>query len=107
MREKCGFDGRHMAEAASAMRYVMLREEEPSFVIRDPRCANESTNCTSLVFSGRLLVGLEVTAISLVFGQLICILTRLASFCNIIRASRITMQVEQRWRCHPRLTIEI
>ena len=31
------------------------------------------------IFNGRCLVGLGVTAMSFVFGQLICILTRLAS----------------------------
>ena len=32
-----------MAEAALAMRDVMSREEEPSFVIKDPRYVKEST----------------------------------------------------------------
>ena len=38
-----------------AMRDVMSREEEPSFVTRDPRDVKESTNCTFLlhVFNGR------------------------------------------------------
>ena len=36
-----------MAEAALAMRDVMSREEEPSFVIKDPRYVKESTNTTS------------------------------------------------------------
>ena len=62
----------------------MSREEEPSFVINDPRYVKESTNSTSLlhIFNGRWLVGLgvnRVIAMSLVFGQLICIPTRLAS----------------------------
>ena len=35
-----------MAEAALAMRDVMSREEEPSFVIKDPRNVKESTNNT-------------------------------------------------------------
>ena len=54
-----GFDRRHMAEAALAMRDVMSREEEPSFVIRDPRYVKESTNCTSMlhIVNGRWLVG--------------------------------------------------
>ena len=38
-----------MADAALAMRYVMSREEEPSFVIKDPRYVKESTNTTSLL----------------------------------------------------------
>ena len=38
-----------MAEAALAMRDVMPREEEPSFVIKDPRYVKESTNTTSLL----------------------------------------------------------
>ena len=32
-----GFDRRYMAEAALTMRDVMSREDEPSFVIKDPR----------------------------------------------------------------------
>ena len=80
-----------MAEAALAMRDVMSREEEPSFVIKDPRYVKESTNTTSLlqIFNGRWLVGLGVIliAMSFVFGQLICIPTRLASSCKIVRAS--------------------
>ena len=39
---KSGFDRRHMAEAVLAMRDVMTREEEPSFVIKDPRYVKES-----------------------------------------------------------------
>ena len=63
-----------MAEAALAVRDVMSREEEPSFVIKDPRYVKESTNSTSvlLIFKGRWLVGLGVMARSFVFGQLIC-----------------------------------
>ena len=38
-----------MAEAALAMRGVMSREEEPSFVIKDPRYVKESTNSTSVL----------------------------------------------------------
>ena len=78
-----------MAEAALAMRDVMSREEEPSFVIKDLRYVKESTNTTSLlqIFNGRWLVGLGVIAMSFVFGQLICIPTRLASSCKIVRAS--------------------
>ena len=84
-----GFYRRYMAEAALAMRDVMSREDEPSFVIKDPRYAKESTNSTSVlhIFKGRWLVGLGVMAMSLVFGQLICIPTRLASSWSIIRAS--------------------
>ena len=41
-----GLDRRHLAEAALAMRDVMSREEEPSFVIKDPRYVKESTNNT-------------------------------------------------------------
>ena len=86
-----GFDSRYMAEAALAMRDVLSREKEPSFVIRDPRYVKESTNFTSLlhIFNGRWVVGLGVIAMSLVFGQLIGIPTRLASSssCSIIRAS--------------------
>ena len=76
-----------MAEAALAMRDVMSREGEPSFVIKDPRYVKESTNSTSVlhIFKGRWLMGLGVMAMSLVFGQLICIPTSLAS--SIIRAS--------------------
>ena len=33
---KSGFDRRHMTEAALSMQDVMSREQEPSFVIRDP-----------------------------------------------------------------------
>ena len=57
-----------MAEAALAMRDVMSREEEPSFVIKDPKYVKESTNSTSLlhIFNGRWLVGLGVTAMRLV-----------------------------------------
>ena len=78
-----------MAESALAMRDVMSREEEPSFVIKDPRYVKESTNTTSLlqIFNGRWLVGLGVIAMSFVFGQRICIPTRLASSCTIVRAS--------------------
>ena len=65
-----------MADAALAMRDVMSREEEPSFVIKDPRYVKESTNTTSLL--------------QIFFGQLICIPTRLASSCKIVRASRST-----------------
>ena len=56
---KSGLDRRHMAEAALAMRDVMSREEEPSFVIKDPRYVKESTNTTSLLqmFNSRWLVG--------------------------------------------------
>ena len=70
-----------MAEAALAMRDVMSREDEPSFVIKDPRYMKKSTNSTSVlhIFKGRWLVGLRVMAMSLVFGQLICIPTMLAS----------------------------
>ena len=70
-----------MAEAALAMRDVMSREDEPSFVIKDSRYVKESTHSTSVlhIFKGRWLVGLGVMAMSLVFGQLICIPTRLAS----------------------------
>ena len=50
---KSGFDGRHMAEAALAMRNVMSREEEPSFVIKDPIYVKESTNTTSLLQHAR------------------------------------------------------
>ena len=55
-----GFDRPYMAEAALAMRDVMLRAEEPSFVIKDPRYVKESTNSTSLlhIFNGRWLVRL-------------------------------------------------
>ena len=44
-----------------------------SFVIRDPRYVKESTNCTSMlhIFNGRYLVGLGITAMSLLFGELI------------------------------------
>ena len=64
-----------------AMRDVMSLGEEPSFVIKDPRYVKESTDITSLlhIFNGRWLVGLGVIAMSFVFGQLICIPTRLAS----------------------------
>ena len=64
----------------SSLGSVMSREEEPAFVIRDPRYVKESTNCNSLlyIFNGRLLVGLGVTA----FDQLICFPTRLASSCS-------------------------
>ena len=67
-----------MAEAALSMRDVMSREDEPSFVINDPRYVKESTNTTSVlhIFKGRWLVGLGVMAMSLVFGQLTCIPTR-------------------------------
>ena len=43
-----------MAEAALAMRDVMSREEELSFVIKDPRYVKESTNSTSVlhIFKG-------------------------------------------------------
>ena len=63
---------RHMAEAALAMRDVMSREEELSFVIKDPRCVKETTNTTSLlhIFNGRWLVP-----------------TKLASSCKMVRAS--------------------
>ena len=43
------FDRRYMAEAALAMRDVMSREDEPSFVIKDPRYVKESTNSTSVL----------------------------------------------------------
>ena len=77
-----------MAEAALAMRDVVSREEESSFVIRDPRYVKEeSTNSTSLlhIFNDIWLVWLGVIAMSLVFGQLICIPTRLASSCSKAR----------------------
>ena len=59
-----------MAEAAFEMRDVMSREEEPSFVINDPRYVKESTNTSYLLhtFNGRWLVWLGVIATSLVFG---------------------------------------
>ena len=59
-----------MAEAALAMRDVMSREEEPSFVIRDPRYVKESTNSTSLlhVCNGRWLVWLGHRSESNEFG---------------------------------------
>ena len=45
-----GLDRRHMAaEAALAMRDVMSREEEPPFVIKDPRYMMESTNTRPLL----------------------------------------------------------
>ena len=37
-----GYDRRHMAEADLAMRDVMSREKEPSFVMRDPSYVKES-----------------------------------------------------------------
>ena len=43
-----GFDRRYMAEAALAMRYLMSRDEEPSFVIRYQIYVKESTNSTSM-----------------------------------------------------------
>ena len=43
------FDRRYMAGAALAMRGVMSREEEPSFVIKDPRYVKELTNSTSVL----------------------------------------------------------
>ena len=51
-----------MAEEALAMRDVMSREEESSFVIKDPIYVKESTNSTSLlhIFNGRWLVGMGV-----------------------------------------------
>ena len=54
-----GFYKRYMAAAALAMRDVMSREDEPSFVIKDPRYVKESTNSTSVlhIFKGRWLVG--------------------------------------------------
>ena len=72
-RRNNGFYRRLMAEAALGMRDVMSQEKEPSFVIRDPIYVKESTKCTSMlhIFNGRWLVGLEETAIGLVFGQLI------------------------------------
>ena len=78
--KKWTFDKRHMTELYSSLGSVMSREEEPAFVIRDPRYVKESTNCNSLlyIFNGRLLVGLGVTA----FDQLICFPTRLASSCS-------------------------
>ena len=48
-----GFDRRYMAEAALAMRDVMSREDEPSFVIKDPRYVTESTNSTSCCISSK------------------------------------------------------
>ena len=86
---KSGFDRRHMAEAALAIRDVMSREEEPPFVIKDPIYVKESTNTTTLlhICNGSWLVGLGVIAIRFVFGQLICIPTRLAYSCKMVRAS--------------------
>ena len=43
-----------MAEAALAMRYVMLREEEPSFVIKDPIYVKE---CVMICFDTVLHTG--------------------------------------------------
>ena len=85
-----GFDRRYMAEAALAMRDVMSREDEPSFVIKDPRYMwrNRQTVlpcCISSMADGWCDWG--VIAMSLVFGQLFCIPTRLASSWSIIRAS--------------------
>ena len=51
---KSGLDRRHMAEVALAMRDVMSREEEPSFVIKDPRYVKESTHTTSLLQKTKL-----------------------------------------------------
>ena len=61
-------------------------QKQPSLMIRDSRCMKESTNCTPLlhILYGRWLVGLGVISMILVFGHLICILTRLASSCSII-----------------------
>ena len=69
-----------MAESALVVRDVMSREEEQSFVIKDPRYVKESTNSTSVlhIFKGRWLVGLGMMVMSLVFGQLIYIPIRLA-----------------------------
>ena len=53
--QNSGFDRRYMAEAAWAMRDLMSREEEPSFVIRDP--VKESTNCTSMLYFQWQMVG--------------------------------------------------
>ena len=49
-----GFDRRYMAETALAMRDVMSREEELSFVIKGPRYVKESTNSSSVlhIFKG-------------------------------------------------------
>ena len=71
---KSGCDRRHIVEAALSMRDVTSREEEPSFVIRDPIYVKESTKCTLLllhVFNVRWFVRLGLTAKSFVFGQLI------------------------------------
>ena len=59
-----------MVEAALAMQDVMSQEEEPSFVIKDPRYVKASTYSTSLlhISKGRWLVGLGVIATRLVFG---------------------------------------
>ena len=47
-----------MAEAALAMRYVMSREDEPSFVIKDPRYVKESTNSTSTYLQRQMAGGI-------------------------------------------------
>ena len=74
-----------MAEAASAMRDVMSREEEPLFVIMesDPIYVKESTNCTSLL---HIFNGAQGWLLPVRLSELI--------------GARI--QMEQRWRCHPR-----
>ena len=44
-----GVDKRHITAADLAMEDVMSREEEPSFVIRDPIYVKESTTCASML----------------------------------------------------------
>ena len=51
---KSGLDRRHMAEAALAMRDVMSREEEPSFVIKHTRGYHSETGTIRCLHVGLL-----------------------------------------------------
>ena len=107
---KSGFDRRHMTEAALAMRDVMSREEEPSFD-RDQGSNICGKRINKLHFLAAYLQWQIVGGVrgggslSLVFGQLICIDTRLASSWSknlLAELLGARMQMKRRWRCHPR-----
>ena len=75
-----GFDRRHMSEAALSMRDEMSREEEPSFVIKDPIYVKVDKQYFLVAYlQWQMVGGVGEIAMSLVFGQLICIPTMLAS----------------------------
>ena len=89
------------------MKYVMSREEEPSFVIRDPRYVNESTNCTSLlhIFKGNCLMigGVRDDSHEVCFRPTDLHPHKVGLILPILLSELIgaRTQMEQIWLCHP------